>query len=133
MVSLDFDGNDLYLINELLNKNVKPDLYIIEYNAMFLPEIEFSIDYDSDHKWNNDDYFGVSLLSLKKLLNDFDYELICCNAATGSNAFFVKKESYGKFSDVPKEIANIYAEPFYYLPKKIGHSHSIKTLRKITH
>ncbi len=131
VVSLDLDGNDLYLTDELLSKGVKPKLFIVEYNAKILPNIEFSIDYDAQHQWQHDDYMGASLLSFVKLFAEFSYQLICCNAATGANAFFVKKESMKLFPETPKDIDDIYTPPFYFLPERFGHKKSIKTVLKI--
>lgn len=131
LISLDLDGNDFYLIEELLEKNIKPKIFIVEYNAKFPPPIEFIIHYDPNHTWKNDDYFGASLTSYVKLFDLHDYKLIGCNAATGSNAFFVRGEYAKFFPETPSDIEDIYVEPFYYLPKKIGHKDSIKTIKKI--
>ena len=131
LVSLDLDGNDLYFCEELLENGVKPSLFIVEYNAKFPPPIKFSIDYDPKHTWLCDDYQGASLSSFTELFKKFGYFLVCCNAATGSNAFFVRTEFNEKFSDVPKNEGEIYVAPHYYLFNKYGHRGSIKTIEKI--
>ena len=87
LVSVDLDGNDLIFCKELLEGGLDPRLFIVEYNARFAPPIRFSIDYDEDHEWSLDDYYGASLQSLVDLFSEHDYSLICCNAATGVNAF----------------------------------------------
>ena len=133
VLSLDLDGNDYHFIKILLENNVKPKLIIVEYNGLFLPNIDFVMDYDSDHVWNNDDYFGASLYSWNKLMSIFGYSLICCNAATGANAFFIQSEYRDAFPEVPNEIAKIYASPFHVLPKYNFNRHSLRTLEKITY
>lgn len=132
VISLDLDGNDLYLCEELLSSNIQPSIFIVEYNAKFPPPIKFSIDYDPNHKWENDDYAGASLSSFNELFSKHGYVLLCCNAATGSNAFFVRSKFVDLFPEVPGEIDKIYVEPNYFVPIKYGqHSISEKTINKI--
>lgn len=132
LISLDLDGNDLHLCKELLSNNICPSIFIVEYNAKFPPPINFTIEYNSQHKWNRDDYMGASLSSFNKVFEENNYKLICCNAATGANAFFVKKEYIHLFPEVPKEIEKIYVEPNYFLPMTYGqHPISIKTINQI--
>ena len=132
LISLDLDGNDLYFCEELLLNNIQPAVFIVEYNAKFPPPIKFTIDYNPDHIWENDDYMGASLSSFNELFNKYGYTLICCNAATGSNAFFVKNKFVNLFPEIPNEISKIYVEPNYFLPIQYGqHPISIKTINKI--
>ena len=128
VVSMDLDGNDLHFAKELLKNGVSPKLFIVEYNARFPPQVQFSIPYDAEHIWIADDYFGASLASFVQLFDRFGYRLICCNAATGTNAFFVKEEFVEKFPEVPKDIEKLYTEPFY-LPYLKTRSTSVKTLQ----
>ena len=37
VASLDLDGNDFHLASELLGKGLRPDLFVVEYNAKFPP------------------------------------------------------------------------------------------------
>ena len=131
LISLDLDGNDYYFLEEFLNNNIFPKVFIVEYNAKFFPPIEFIIDYDENHKWTGDDYFGASLTSLEKLFKKFDYKLVCCNAHTGANAYFVKRKYINKFKDIPNQIDQIYMEPNYELTSKHGHFPSPKVIEKI--
>lgn len=131
VLSLDLDGNDLYLCEELLANGVKPQLFIVEYNAKFPPPIRFSIDYDAGHEWQGDDYHGASLMSFCDLFGKHGYSLVCCNAATGANAFFVTKEELSKFPEVPERIDQIYTSPHFFAYKKYGHKLSMKTIEKI--
>jgi hypothetical protein len=111
VVSVDLDGNDLHFANELLKKGCKPKLFIIEYNAKFPPPMQFSVVYNEKHSWDFSDYYGASLFSLNEVFESFGYNLICCNAATGSNAFFVKNEYLDLFPEVPKNLKDIYSGP----------------------
>jgi len=128
VISFDLDGNDFYLIEDLLKNNFKPKLFIVEYNAKFPPPIKWVMEYNKAHAWQEDDYFGASISSFNDLFEKNDYKLICCNSQTGSNAFFIKKEFEHLFSEVPKKIEDMYVEPRYFLHTKFGHSQSLKTI-----
>ena len=130
VVSLDLDGNDIYLIEQLLTNGVKPKLFIVEYNAKFPPPIEFRIDYDEHHNWTLDDYFGASLSSFNSVFTKFGYRLVCCDTS-GSNAFFIHKSYEDKFADVPNDINEIYSEPFNFTRSKKMNPTSAKTIEKL--
>lgn len=127
VISLDLDGNDIYLVEKLLSNKVLPKLFIVEYNAKFPPQVEFKIDYNPSHKWERDDYFGASLKSFNNLFTSYGYKLVCCSLS-GANAFFVASECAHLFDDVPKDIEEVYCEPFYFLRTKKMHPTSIKTI-----
>ena len=131
LISLDLDGNDYYLIKEILSNNYQPKIFIAEYNGKFIPPIEFKIDYDENFTWKGDDYFGASLQTLSNLFKSYDYKLICCNSATGANAFFVHNKFAGEFADVPTNIRDIYVTPNYNIYNYWGYKKSLKTIEKI--
>jgi hypothetical protein len=130
VLSLDLDGNDLYLAERLLGR-FSPKLFIVEYNAKFPPPIRWQIDYDPKHRWAGDDYFGASLESFRLLFEKHGYFLACCNAHTGANAFFVKEEHRSAFADVPRDAAQLFYPPRYFLYRGFGHKPSPKTLERI--
>lgn len=131
VVSLDLDGNDIYLVERLLAGGIKPKLFIVEYNAKFPPPVKFAIAYDPAHAWQGNDYFGASLASFAELFDEFGYRLICCNSQTGCNAFFVESAYSEYFSDVPADINDIYVEPRYWVYNKYGHAGSLKTIKHL--
>jgi len=131
VLSIDLDGNDIYILEEILKKNISTKLIIAEYNAKFPPPILWKIKYDPNHVWRADDYFGASLAEFNRVLEKYSYRLVCCNSHTGSNAFFVKKDFDHLFKDVPKELEKIYVPPRYQLYKRFGHPQSIKTIELI--
>ena len=65
------------------------------------------------------------------MLEKYGYKIICCNAATGVNAFFVKEEYLKLFPEVPENIQDIYVDPFHLLHSHITWPTSIKTIEKI--
>jgi hypothetical protein len=130
-ISLDLDGNDIYFVEKVLAGGHRPKLFIVEYNAKFPPPLRFQIDYDASHTWAGDDYFGASLASYNALFERFSYRLVCCNAQTGANAFFVDVAFADCFSDVPTELAQIYTEPRYYVQSRFGYRQSLRTLEAV--
>ena len=60
--SIDVDGNDYYLLENL---NTKPKVICIEYNFWFGSDLKCSIPYDKNFKWEiGSPYFGASLNAL---------------------------------------------------------------------
>ena len=131
VISLDLDGNDFHLVNELLKNNFRPKLFIVEYNAKFPPPIKWIMNYNEKHFWDGTDYFGASLSSFVDLFEKKDYFLACCNFFSGANAFFVDLKYKEFFKDIPNEISEIYVPPRYMLPYSFGHSQSIKTISSL--
>lgn len=130
VLSLDLDGNDIYLVEQLLQNHIDPKLFIVEYNAKFPPPVKWKIKYDKNHIWNNDDYFGASLASFNEVFNKYGYTLICCNI-TGANAFFIRNDLLQYFDDIPRDIADLFFEPAYYLFQLFGHKPSTKTIEQM--
>ncbi len=129
LISLDLDGNDIYFVEALLENGFSPKVFIVEYNGKFIPPIRFKITYNPAHVWAGDDYYGASLASFCEIFNRYGYSLVCCNAQTGVNAFFVRTEFMDKFSDVPKEISQLFCAPrFYQQYKRYAHKPSPRTI-----
>jgi hypothetical protein len=132
VISLDLDGNDIYLVAKLLAGGVRPKLFIVEYNGKFPPPVRFQIAYDPSHVWQSDDYFGASLTSFARLFAGFGYRLVCCNAHSGSDAFFIDESLSEHFADVPTDISQLYVEPRYFLYGGSGqHKTSPRTVARI--
>ena len=121
VMSLDLDGNDLHLARRLLDEGFRPKLFIMEYNAKFPPPVKWCMPYDASHHWHQDDYLGASLASIEELFRAHGYRLVCCNAASGANAFFVRECDIGSFTDVPTDIDSLYSAPSFFVPTKHGH------------
>ena len=128
VVSLDLDGNDYYLIEELLKKGAKPKLFIVEYNAKFPPHIFFKIKYRENHKFADNDYYGASLRAFNELFESFGYRLVCCNSV-GVNAFFVLKEYSKYFNDIPTDLNDLYCEPFMFVRSNKQHPTAKDTIQ----
>ena len=131
LISIDLDGNDFYLVEELFRNKINPKVFIVEYNSHFPPPIEFIIKYNENHVYNGDAYFGASLQSYNNLFNDNGYFLVCCNLFTGANAFFIKDEYKKLFPELPQNINDIYIRPNFHLPKNFGYKHTLETYKAI--
>jgi hypothetical protein len=129
VVSIDLDGNDLYLLQALLATGLRPRIVILEYNGKFPPPIRFSIGYDPAHIWDGTDYMGASLQSFIDILAPLEYRLVCCNV-TGTNAFFVQKQYGHLFPEVPESVSDIFMAPDYCPCMRVGHKTSPRTVER---
>ena len=131
VASLDLDGNDIHLVRHLLERDFRPKLFIVEYNAKFPPPVKFEIPYDQGHQWQSDDYFGASLASFVEAFGAHGYRLVCCNSQTGANAFFVRPDQLAAFQDIPQDLDQIYVGPRYFLYERYGHPPSVRVIEEI--
>ena len=116
LISLDLDGNDLYIVKKLLRSKLRPKVFIVEYNQKFPPPLRFCIPYDPNFSWTGDDFFGASLCSMNDAFVAEGYRAVCCNAWTGVNAFFIEEKYFHLFPDTPEKIEDIYSSPCLFLP-----------------
>jgi hypothetical protein len=130
VLSIDLDGNDFHFVETLLKGGLRPALYILEYNAKFMPPIRWRMPYNAAHRWNEDDYRGASLMDFVDLLGAAGYSLVCCNAWSGSNAFFVQSSQRANFSDISDDINVLWSPPYDGL-RSAGHPVSAKTVASI--
>jgi hypothetical protein len=124
VISIDLDGVDIYLVEEMLQHNILPRVWLVEYNAHFPPPVPFKVLYNDGHSWTGDDYMGSSLQSYVDMMKLYGYELICCDAEAGANAWFVRSEELGLFPEIPKDIKDIYTPPRFF-----GHNQLIRHAR----
>lgn len=86
-ISIDVDGND-YWIWEAMEQT--PRVLTIEYNSKFKNDESYAIEYNPEHKWDGDDYYGASLLALKRLGERKGYTLVYVVAQL--DAVFVRND-----------------------------------------
>ena len=131
VVSLDLDGNDYYLVEQILRFVCKPSIFVCEYNGVFPLEVSWKMPYNPSHSWAGDHYFGCSLRAYVDLFGDHGYFLCACNPGTGVNAFFVSNEYRHLFPDVPSDLSEIYATPFYVVRSGLNHKYTPRFIRSI--
>jgi len=107
LLSLDLDGNDYHFAKILLEANIRPKLWVQEYNGNFSPITNWIQPYDDSHIWKQDVYFGASLNPYNDLFNQHGYTLIACNTL-GINAFFLRSDLMSEFGDIPKSLLDLY-------------------------
>lgn len=70
LLSIDIDGNDWHIFNEI--SIVNPRVIVIEYNAKLPPDLEWVMPYNPSRMWDGSDYFGASLKAIEKLAEKKD-------------------------------------------------------------
>ena len=93
LLSIDIDGNDLWVLNEL--NCISPDIVVCEYNAIFGDKYELTVPYDKNFsrtkKHHSNVYFGCSIKALISVMDKKNYFFLG-TSSTGINAFFVKND-----------------------------------------
>ena len=109
LLSIDIDGNDYWIFEQIDMLKLNPSIIVAEYNALFGAERAISVPYNKNfyrtaaHFSNL--YFGASLAALQHIAKQKNYELVGCNKA-GTNAFFVRKDLLNeKICPIPVHIA----------------------------
>ena len=118
LLSIDIDGNDLWIWKAI--ENYKPRVVVIEYNSSISVNESKTVKYDPELTWDGSDYYGASLLALKKLGIIKGYTLIACDS-NGVNAFFLRNDVIENKFEV-RDIVDIYKRPNY--GKKIDGKHT---------
>ena len=122
LLSVDIDFNDFYCLKEIL-ENYTCDIIICEYNSSHLANEDKIVIYDKNGRWDFTNYFGVSLLSLYKLGQKYNYSLIYCDNR-GVNSFFVHndiiKDKNLQFENIG-DINKIYKPARYSYGPNGGH------------
>lgn len=111
-MSIDIDGND-YWIWEAIDSS--PRVVTIEYNSKFRNDESYAIEYNREHKWEGDDYYGASLLALKKLGIQKGYTLVYVVAQF--DAIFVRNDLIAENYIVPS-LDDLLPEPIIAHEKK---------------
>jgi hypothetical protein len=129
VICIDLDGNDIYIVEALLEAGHRPSVYVVEYNGKFPPPIKWRIAYDPSHSWDFSDYQGASLQDFVDIMSAAAYRLVCCNI-TGANAFFVRSDHLDKFRDVPSSVEDLFYPADYNWFFQRGHWTSPKTIER---
>ena len=90
--SLDIDGNDYYIAEVVLSAELRPKIFIVEYNSTFGPEMSVTIPYRDDFRNNRaygeNLYYGCSITAWKNLFARFGYYFVGVDT-NGVNGVFV--------------------------------------------
>lgn len=127
LLSLDIDGNDAAVLEQFLEVE-QPRVLVVEYNGKFPPPLKLSVAYDPAHGWSGDDYYGSSLQVFVDQLRG-KYRLVACGLS-GANAYFVRVDLAGAFSDYPT--GQLFAPARHHLIQRRGAAPaSLRHLRNV--
>ena len=132
LLSIDIDGNDYWVWQAITG--VKPRVVVIEYNSSIDPRAGLVQPYTTD-AWDKSDFFGASLGALVCLAETKGYRLVHTELA-GVNAFFVRDELAGHFSNVvvPTRSPNYYLRGGHHPADTQGRSYvAVDTVKMPEH
>lgn len=114
LLSIDVDGQDLYLLRSLLNGGYCPAIIVCEYNAALGPHTSITVPEDADWAWDGTDHFGASLKALSRTAVYCGYQLVYCESS-GTNAFFVNRKILGPedFEHPDRAAERLWVPPGY--------------------
>jgi hypothetical protein len=75
ILKIDIDGYDLSVLSVILEK-YKPSIIIAEINEKIPPPIKFEVIYKENYSWDESHFFGFSLQSGAKIMNDNNYKIL---------------------------------------------------------
>jgi len=110
---IDLDGNDLYVLEEVLKAKYKPSVILAEFNPIWAAGESYTITYNPEHTWGNDDYYGFSFTAGCDMAEKYGYTCIFQNDSI--NMYFVENSLLGEL--------NI---PEITYPVKNDHAQSVK-------
>lgn len=124
VLSIDIDGNDYWVLQEIMTRGcVDPKIIIVEYQDIIGPEQALTIPYDPyfNHTnydcWNGPNYCGASLPAFIYLLKDTHVFVGC--EKQGFNGFFIRKDLVSNTLQEMKDI-----QPCFEMEKvKFGMMH----------
>lgn len=126
LLSIDIDGNDHHIFNEI--NQINPRVVVMEYNAKFPPPLACGMEYSARHIYSSNDCFGSSLAYQVDLMAIKGFHLVGCNLS-GINAFYVRKDLAKDLFVEPFSAENHYEPARYHLSAyKSGHPSSFKTI-----
>lgn len=96
---VDIDGNDYYIVKHILESDVRPAIFAVEYNSTYGPTRKLTIKYDENFLyWKahpSQLYYGASVSAWRELFGEHGYQFVSVDS-NGVNAFFVDR---GRFDE----------------------------------
>lgn len=90
LLSIDIDGNDIWVLESILKGGYMPRVIINEFNGCIPVGVNKTIKYNPTHNWGENDYYGGSFEAFRILCNKFGYTLVHQTATT--NMIFIRKD-----------------------------------------
>lgn len=89
LLNLDIDSYDLYVIDQMLQSEYKPQIITMEVNEKIPPGIFFTVDYSDEHYWQGDHFYGCSIDAAASVIKPFGYIL---HSMLYNNAIFIRED-----------------------------------------
>ncbi len=103
ILSLDIDTYDLFVAKRILETN-PPSLMCLEWNPLFEPPIEFTVNPNYRSGWRGDWFWGASIETWNKMLNAFNFGIVkVCGVSffaeprTATGLYLTSQEAYDNF------------------------------------
>lgn len=117
--SLDIDGNDFYVAENLFGAGLRPAVVAVEYNSTLGAEksltIKYQENFDIKKAHPTELFYGVSIRAWRKFFAGLNYKFVTVDQ-NGVNAFFIDPERFD--ADFYEPIKGYdYQENFYELRK----------------
>jgi hypothetical protein len=106
LLSIDIDGNDWWVLENILKSKYKPRVFINEFNGCIEQGVTQVMAYNPSHSWGENDYYGASFEAFKTLGIRNGYTLIHQIATT--NMIFVRDDIVPQFDYAVSYIKNQY-------------------------
>lgn len=105
VLNLDIDSYDLHVIKSMLLGGFKPKVITMEINEKIPTGVYFTVDFDENHYWQVDHFYGCSIDAASEVVKEFGYILWKVDY---NNAFFINIEVTSEdFEDQSPEQAYI--------------------------
>lgn len=102
VLNLDIDSYDLAVAEAML-ATFRPAVITMEVNEKVPPPVYFAVTYEPTHYWQQDHFFGCSLVAAAEGIRPFGYVL---ESLHYNNAFFIRRDvADGRFADMSVEDA----------------------------
>lgn len=110
ILNLDIDSYDLHVIKAILSEGYRPTIISMEINEKIPSGIHFAVNYDINHYWQGDHFYGCSIDAAYNTVIPYGYILYKVNY---NNAFFVNTSHTDDILN-PLLPAEAYAEGYRY-------------------
>ena len=89
VLNLDIDSYDLRVLESLLQGGYRPAIIGMEINEKIPPGVFFTVEFDENHYWQGDHFYGCSIDAACEIVRPFGYFL---HRLQYNNAFFVRSD-----------------------------------------
>lgn len=97
LFSVDIDGNDYYIVSEILAAGFRPRVFVVEYNSAFGPNKSCTIPYRDQFRVGKSAeerlYYGCSVAAWKSLFQLYNYQFVTVDQ-NGVNSIFANRDEF---------------------------------------